>query len=111
MSCRFPDQDQKIPVSANGGNQPVWSRNGKELFYREGEWMMAATIQSNPFRVVSMSKLFEFSGTVYGVEENLASYDVAPDGRFLAARRDAVAADEIQVVLNWTDELRGLLKR
>jgi len=56
-------------------------------------------------------KIFEFSGAVYGVEPNLASYDVAPDGRFLAARRDAVTADEIQVVLNWTDELRGLLKR
>jgi len=73
--------------------------------------MMAATIQSEAFRVVSVSKIFEFSGAVYGVEPNLASYDVAPDGRFLAARRDAVTADEIQVVLNWTDELRGLLKR
>jgi len=66
---------------------------------------------SEPFRVVSVSKIFEFSGAVYGVEPNLASYAVGPDGRFLAARRDAVTGDEIQVVLNWTDELRGLLKR
>ena len=96
MSCRFPDQDRISPFRP----MAELNRSGRET----------ASI-SNPFRVVSVSKLFEFSSTVYGFEPNLASYDVAPDGRFLAARRDAVAADEIQVVLNWTDELRGLLKR
>jgi hypothetical protein len=50
-------------------------------------------------------------GAMYNFDQNFADYDVAPDGRFLAIRRDAAAPDEIQVVLNWTQELRRVLKR
>jgi hypothetical protein len=89
----------------------MWSRDGRELFYREGEWLMAVSIQLAPFRVMATRKLFELPGALYNFDQNFADYDVAPDGRFLAIRRDAVAADEIQIVLNWTEELRRALKR
>jgi len=39
------------------------------------------------------------------LDQNFADYDVAPDGRFLAIRRDNAGTDEIHIVLNWTEEL------
>ena len=49
----FPGPGPKVAVSLNGGLQPVWSRDGKELFYREDDWLVAAAVQPSPFRVLS----------------------------------------------------------
>jgi dipeptidyl aminopeptidase/acylaminoacyl peptidase len=107
----FPGPGPKIPISNNGGLQPLWSRDGRELFYREGDSMMAVSINLNPFRAGAARKLFEFPGITYNFDQNFADYDVAADGRFLAVQAAAAAADEIQVVVNWTEELRRALGR
>jgi Tol biopolymer transport system component len=107
----FPGPGPKVTISSNGGAQPMWSRDGRELFYREGAWMMAVSIKVDPFRVEGSRKLFEFPGTTYNFAENFADYDVASDGRFLAVRADAAGMDEIRVVVNWTEELRHALGR
>jgi eukaryotic-like serine/threonine-protein kinase len=100
----FPASGQKVAVSTKGGLQPVWSRDGRELFYREGDSLMAVDVQVNPLRVGLSHKLFDLPVGIYGADQFLAEYDVAPDGRFLAIRRNA--ADQIQIILNWTEELR-----
>jgi Tol biopolymer transport system component len=107
----FADPGPKLPVSSNGALQPVWSRDGRELFYREGDWLMAAAVARNPFRIVRVSRLFEMPGDIYTLDPNFADYDVAPDGRFIAVRNERVPISEIQVVLNWSDELRRRLAR
>jgi hypothetical protein len=56
-------------------------------------------------------KLFDFPGSTYNLDQNFADYDVAADGRFLAVQADAATADEIHVVVNWTEELRRALGR
>jgi hypothetical protein len=106
----FPGPGPKVAISNNGGLQPMWSRNGRELFYREGDWMMAVSIRLDPFRLEASRKLFEFPGPRYNLDPNFADYDVAPDGRFLAIQADS-AEDEIQVVLNFARELRRALGR
>jgi Tol biopolymer transport system component len=105
----FPGPGPKIAISNNGGLQPMWSRDGRELFYREGDSMMAVSIRLDPFRVEAARKLFEFPGTTYNFDQNFADYDLAPDGRFLAIQNDPAAAEEIQVVLNWVEELKRLV--
>ena len=56
----FPGPGPKVTVSLNGGLQPVWSRDGKELFYREDDWLVAAAVQQpSPFRVLSAQRLAE----------------------------------------------------
>jgi serine/threonine-protein kinase len=107
----FPGPGPKITVSNNGGLQPMWSRKGGELFYREGDSMMAVSITLGQFRVGAARKLFEFPGTTYNFDQNFADYDVAADGRFLAIAADTAQSDEIHVVLNWTEELRRGLGR
>jgi Tol biopolymer transport system component len=105
----FPGPGPKVAISNNGGLQPMWARDGHELFYREGDSMMAVRIALDPFRIEAPRRLFEFSATTFNLDPNFADYDVAPDGRFLAVQGDTAAADDINVVLNWTEELKRLV--
>ena len=105
----FPGPGPKVAISNNGGLQPMWARDGHELFYREGDSMMAVRIALDPFRIEAPRRLFEFSATTFNLDPNFADYDVAPDGRFLSVQGDTAAADDINVVLNWTEELKRLV--
>jgi hypothetical protein len=107
----FPGPGAKIPISTAGGLQPMWSRNGRELFFRQREWLMAVDVATDPFRAGAAKRLFEFDPNAYNLDTNFADYDVGPDGRFLAIRNDRPTVDELEVVLNWTEELRRALKR
>ncbi|GAI98958.1 unnamed protein product, partial [marine sediment metagenome] len=56
---QYPGSGVKTMISTEGGFQPVWSRDGKELFYRSGDKMIAASIETQPeFRVTRIEELF-----------------------------------------------------
>ncbi|HTU33542.1 MAG TPA: protein kinase [Candidatus Acidoferrum sp.] len=106
----FPVQGGKWQVSAEGGNEPQWSRNGRELFYREGNKMMAADITAQAGLIVGKPREL-FEGNYLPVSSGYvrAQYDISPNGdRFLmlkaAGQKDA-GPTQINVVLNWTEEL------
>jgi eukaryotic-like serine/threonine-protein kinase len=105
----FAGPGPKIPISASGGIQPVWSRNGRELYFRDGDSLMVASIALNHSRVDTPRKLFHMPASIYNLDLNFADYDVAPDGRFIAIRQERDAGDEIHVVLGWVEELKRLL--
>jgi serine/threonine-protein kinase len=74
----------QVQVSQKGGDEPVWSRDGRELFYRAvdegGASLVAAQIASGEtFRVVARQRLFPIDD--YAPATPHASYDVSPDGR------------------------------
>jgi Tol biopolymer transport system component len=99
----YPGPGGKFLISTEGGILPHWSDDGKELFYRSGNKIMAVDVQTSPeFRAGTPKILFE------GTFGN--SYDVTSDGkRFLMIKPPAIAqrsADQVTVVLNWFDELR-----
>ena len=85
-------------------------RNGRELFYRSGNKMMAVDITTQPSfaagkpRMLFEGKVRTESGTTF------ANYDVSPDGqRFLMlkpAEQAQAAPTQINVVLNWFEELK-----
>jgi eukaryotic-like serine/threonine-protein kinase len=107
----FPGPGEKWPISLEGGNEPVWPRNGRELFYRAGDTMMAVDVQTTPtFSAGKPRKLFERA-----YERSLAlwaNYDASPDGqRLLMVRQEnaTARATHINVVLNWLEELRQKL--
>jgi Tol biopolymer transport system component len=107
----FPEVDRRWLVSANGGREALWSRDGKAIFYREDDKVMSVAVETRPeFAAKSPKLLFEnaaFHRNLTGGEFN---YDVAPDGRFLMIRReDALAELQLNVVLNWTEELKRLV--
>jgi len=49
----YPGPDRKVPVSTQGGTQPVWNRNGRELFYRDMNKMMVVDVTTSPDLVLS----------------------------------------------------------
>jgi serine/threonine-protein kinase len=103
----FPGPARKWPISSDGGNFPIWSRDGRELFYRSGEWMMAVPITTTPeFSAGRAVRLF--SGAYLS---GLSSYDVARDGRFLMFKREEQPpVTQVNVVLNWSDELKSRIR-
>ena len=106
----FPGLGGKVQISTEGGVQPVWARNGRELFYRNGDKMMAVAIQTRPTFVAAKPKLL-FEGHYEMGIYVLHNYDVSPDGqRFLMikASEQEPAPTQLNVVLNWSDELRRL---
>jgi Tol biopolymer transport system component len=101
----FPGLDRKWRISVDGGMEPRWRRDGRELLFAtlEGKFMAAAVDGSgNSFEVANLAELFE---TLH-VPPTGFDYDVTPDGeRFLIAVVDAAAQRPIHLVLNWTVEL------
>jgi serine/threonine-protein kinase len=79
--------DVQLQVSVDGASEPVWSRDGRELFFRSGSKLVAARLQFAPQpSVVTRTELFDVSG--FDAAGPHANYDVSPDGSwFVFARR------------------------
>ncbi len=109
----YPGPGGKWQISTDGGSEPQWNHNGRELFYRNGDKMMAVDITAQAsFAAGKPRQLFEghyLTGGGYA----RANYDVSPDGqRFLMLRPvegEQAAPTQINVVLNWTEELKRLV--
>ena len=94
-------------VSSEGGLQPHWSPNGKEIYYRIGEKMMAVDVVLQPTFAAGRPRLlfegpYELGGAVNG-------YDLTPDGREFLMLRDNSShhsVSEYKVITNWFQELR-----
>jgi serine/threonine-protein kinase len=108
----FPGPGSATQVSTDGGHEPLWSADGRELFFRDytGTRMYAVPIETAPrLRIGRPQLLFTgpfFEGRVYG-----RNYDVTPDGRRFLMVMDAQpeAVTQIRVVLNWFEELEQLV--
>jgi Tol biopolymer transport system component len=103
----FPAAGGKTPVSLQGGIQPRWHPNGKELFFLDRNKLMAVDIKADPiFEVGKPRVLFEVpgAGPDSGNTSNpYATFAVTPDGRFLFTRRDTTqsVSSPLTVVLHW----------
>jgi Tol biopolymer transport system component len=97
----YPGPGAAVRVSPAGGNLPVWSRDGKELFYTSGNRLMAAEVVMSPqFSARPPRQLFE--SDEYDWSGQAPAYDVAPDGRFVMLHRGPAAAPApVTVILNW----------
>ena len=105
----FPDAaSARWQVSPSGGNDPVWSRNGRELFYLSdrNEMMSVAVGRGATFSIGEPKRLF--SAAPYSPVAPISSFDVSPDGqRFLMLRETTpTERNELIVVQNWVEEMR-----
>jgi serine/threonine-protein kinase len=106
----FGGSDGKWQISTDGGTEPVWSRDGRELFYRVGLTLMAVPVDTAPnFTAGKPAVLFEGNYVASDFPLTSAGYDVSSDGqRFLMVRdvEPLAATAEIKVVVNWSEELK-----
>ncbi|MDA2927447.1 hypothetical protein MYX78_09480 [Acidobacteria bacterium AH-259-G07] len=106
----YPGPGRKWLISKEGGREPVWSKNGRELFYRNRDQVMVVPVQiESEFSAGTPELLFEgqyFSDPTAGHPR----YGVTDDGRqFLMQKAEEGQAGEINVVLNWFEELKRLV--
>jgi hypothetical protein len=105
---KFPGPDQRWQVSTHGGTQPIWSRDGREIFYREGEKMMAVGVSTDAEPVLEDPVLLFEQRYSFGTGITIPNYDISADGeRFLMVREDS-AQIRLNLILDWSEELERL---
>jgi serine/threonine protein kinase len=105
----FPSLGSRSPVSVNGGDLPIWSRDGKELFFIGSDRkMMEVQVKSDVTREGARfdgsvpKPLFE---TRFGPGTDVW-FDVSKDGRFLIPTQVEQQSTNVTMVVNWTVGLR-----
>ena len=102
----FPASTHQWQVSAEGGVEPRWSTDGRELFYRNGRKLMAVDVQTGTEPILGKPiVLFETSEGIGN------AFDVAPDGQrfvMIDATTDPLPS-HLNLVLHWDEELKRLV--
>jgi Tol biopolymer transport system component len=108
----FPDVSSLRPhVSVGGGFAPLWSPDGREIYYRSATDMMAVKVRTSPTLEVGRPEvLFSLSDYVLPGTRGI-KYEVAPDGRFLLLKDSGSGHSQDRVVLvqNWTEDVKRLV--
>jgi len=101
----FPEAKGRWQVSAGGGTEPLWSRDGRTIYYRHADTLFATTVQTRPgFSVGPRHVVFT---TQFQELINHANYDRDPrTGGFVAMADSEDNATALVVVLNWFEEVR-----
>jgi serine/threonine-protein kinase len=107
----------RIPISTNGGTDPLWRHDGRQLYYRLGDQMMVVDITYGPSlkaskpRVLWRGNYLAGAGSSCGMAgPTSANYDVTPDGdRFLMIEDASPTAESerVRVVSHWSVELEN----
>ena len=104
----YPGPDRKVPVSTQGGTQPVWNRNGRELFYRDMNKMMVVDVTTSPDLVLSQPRQL-FEQRYAFLLRTLTNYDVSADGQRFVMVKDESGSGRLNVVQNWLEDLKRLV--
>jgi serine/threonine-protein kinase len=107
-----PGPGGRWQISKEGGDQPVWSKDGKQLFYRQAAQVWVADIRTERgFSAGKPRLLFEQRGLVGGYP--IRGWDLWPDGQAFqmvkAGEGKPQPATEIILVQNWLEELKRLV--
>jgi eukaryotic-like serine/threonine-protein kinase len=93
----------KRPVSTDHGRLPIWSRDGKELYYLREGTLMSVPISSAGGSLQLGKAITLFDTGVTSAELGIVTpYDVAPDGRFMINRFVERSAPPATVIVNWS---------
>jgi eukaryotic-like serine/threonine-protein kinase len=115
----WPGPGAKIQISSEGGTDPLWRRDGKEIFYRNGPKMMAVAATADSTFHAGKPQMLWSGEYTHGLSSSCGwqgtsrtSYDVSLDGeRFLMIKDDdqGLFATKIIVVVNWAAELHRIM--
>jgi len=105
----YPGSGGAWVISAEGGEEPIWSRDGRSLFYRNGDTWLEAPVSFEPEFTVGTPRVV-IEGPYINVPGR--SYDVSADGsKFLVILDEGNEeySRHVEVILNWFDELERLV--
>lgn len=102
---RFPLQGPRLQASLEGGEEPVWSRSGQELYFRRGPEVLAVRLEGSEGSPRLTEPEVLFAGRFHYNQYPTNTYDVAPDGRFLMVEEPPPIERTIHVVLSFGTEI------
>ncbi len=109
----FPDSEQRKLVSNEGGTAPAWSPDGREIYYLSENKLMVVDADAGSELSLGIPRTL-IEGPLYSGDP-LRGYDITPDGaKFIFTTRlepeqNIPPVRELQVVLNWFEELKRLV--
>ena len=108
---RYPTLDAAVRISPHGAAEPVWAKNGRDLFYLEGDKLMRVRVGDTTARFAYEPPLMLMEKTFMRAPQD-PSFDVAADGRLLMlTRMPATPSAPIEVIVNWRNSLTSRASR
>jgi serine/threonine-protein kinase len=103
----FTGAGGRIKISSEGGAEPVWTRGGREMLYRQGNQFLAVDIRTEPGLAAGTPRVL-FSGEFLpgGREDASFGYAVSSDGNAIYAVREIAVPEperHLAVVTNWLE--------
>jgi hypothetical protein len=92
-------------VTTDGGTEPLWRRDGKELFFRRGPDVFAVSVKDGATPVFGTAVRL-FSGSYVGSVRS-TDYDISPDGKRSLMIRSEGLGERIEVTTDWTALLKA----
>jgi serine/threonine-protein kinase len=109
----FPGPGPRRQVSTEGGSEPLWSRDGRELFFQNGARLMGVTVTPGAAWSSTAPRVINEGRFLRGINGN-TPWTVSPDGsRFLRVQmvEPELAITHIELVLNWFSEVKQQIAR
>jgi DNA-binding winged helix-turn-helix (wHTH) protein/Tol biopolymer transport system component len=99
----FPEFGAKTQISVGGGAEPLWSPDGRQVYYRNGPGVMRAEIDGSSRQRIGAPQRIAEGPYQPGAVAGLPNYDVAGDGSLLMIAQAAAQAqpDRLSIVINW----------
>jgi eukaryotic-like serine/threonine-protein kinase len=107
----FSNAGERFVISNSGGTQPVWARNGRELFFKNGDRFMVVDVTTTPTFTASRPRLM-FTMRTQNSGVGRTDYDVSPDGQTFVmtdSGEDDRATEQVMLLQNWFGELTRLV--
>lgn len=104
----FPGPGGKVQISSDGGTEVMWSRGSAELFYRDGDKMMAVTVRTGAKFAADRPRLLFQGAYEMGPVAGMVNYDVSRDGRrfLMLVSEGKSAPPRVDVLIDWFSELQ-----
>ncbi|HEX6884709.1 MAG TPA: protein kinase [Planctomycetota bacterium] len=103
----FPGPGASLQVSLDGGEEPLWSPDGRELFFVSSARLMVVELSATPASSAGSPRVLYEGRYRPSVNAN-TPFDIAPDGkRFLRVQQGQpeAALTRIEVVQGWSAQL------
>jgi len=106
----FPAGGKRLQLSVDGGREPLWAPDGRQVFYRTGDQVMSVRVTNDAALAAERPVKVLDAPYPYSSSYGNAGYAVAPDGQhfyFLHPAQEPAMPTRINVVVNWLEELKA----